>query len=156
MKCKHGETNGNKAKKIALKLFLSHRITWLDKKLLLKYAFLKNMPIKRSSLANNLKQSGRRTAIESYEFSDGDENYPHLSFAYEYGFSSWQPEIVKAKCRIEKINNSALDFLQMKIATLIVLRNIRHAVYCLISFSHGTTFSLISFPMQNLPIDTWS
>ena len=110
MECKHGETNGGKAKKIALKLFLSHRITWLDKKMLLKYAFLKNIPIKRSSLANNLKQSGRRPAIESYEFSDGDENYPHLSFAYEYGFSSWQPEIVKAKCRIEKINNSALDF----------------------------------------------
>ena len=115
--------------------------------MLLKYAFIKNMLIKRRSLPNNLKQSGRRTAIESYEFSDGDENYPHLSFAYEYGFSSWQPEIVKAKCRIEMINNSALDFLQMKIATLIVLRNIRHAVYCLISFSHGTTLSLISLPM---------
>ena len=139
MKCKHGETNGNKAKKIALKLFLSHRITWLDKKMLLKYAFLKNMPIKRSSLANNLKQSGRRTAIESYEFSDGDENYPHLSFAYEYGFSSWQPEIAKAKCRIEKIISSALDFFQMKIATLIVLRNMPHAVFFLISFTHGTT-----------------
>lgn len=107
-------------------------------------------------MANNLKQSGRRTAIESSEFSDGDENYPYLSFAYEYGFSSWQLENAKAKCRIEMINNSALDFLQMKIATLIVLRNIRHAVYCLISFSHGTTFSLIRFPMQNLPIDTWS
>ena len=79
-------------------------------KILLKYTFLKNIPIKRSSLANNLKQSGRRTAIESYEFSDGDENDPYLSFAYEYGFSSWQLENAKAKCRIEKINNSALDF----------------------------------------------
>ena len=152
MECKHGETNGGKAKKIALKLFLSHRITWLDKKMLLKCAFLNNLPIKRSSLANNLKQSGK-TAIESHEFSDGDENYPYLPFAYEYGFSSWQLENVKAKYRIEKINNSALDFLPMKIASLIVLRNIRQAVYCLISFSHGTTFSLIRFPTQNLPID---
>ena len=150
MECKHGETNRGKAKKIAPKLFLSHRITWLDKKVLLKCAFLKNLPTKRSSLVNNLKQSGK-TAIESHEFSDSDENYPYLSFAYEYGFSSWQQENAKAKCIIEKINNSALDFLQMKIATLIVLRNIRHAVY-----SHGTTFSLIRFPMQNLPIDTWS
>ena len=98
-------------------------------KMLLKYTFLKNIPIKRSSLANNLKQSGKRTAIESSEFSDGDENYPYLSFAYEYGFSSWELDNAKAKCRIEKINNSALDFLQMKIATLIVLRNIRQAVY---------------------------
>ena len=107
--CKHVETNRGKAKKIAPKLFLSHRITWLDKKVLLKCAFLKNLPIKRSSLANNLKQSGK-TAIESHEFSDGDENYPYLSFAYEYGFSSWELDNAKAKCRIEMINNSALDF----------------------------------------------
>ena len=70
--CKHGETNRGKAKKIAPKLFLSHRITWLDKKVLLKCAFLKNLPTKRSSLVNNLKQSGK-TAIESHEFSDSDE-----------------------------------------------------------------------------------
>lgn len=41
VKCKQGETNGNKAKKIAPKLFLSHRITWCAKKILLKCVFLK-------------------------------------------------------------------------------------------------------------------
>ena len=35
----------------------------------------KNMPKKRSSQASNLKQSGRKTAIESYEFSDVDANW---------------------------------------------------------------------------------
>ena len=80
-----------------------------------------------------------------------------MNIDIRYSVFSWQLENAKAKCSIEKINNSALDFLQMKIATLIVLRKIRHAVYCLISFPHGTSFRAclydLGYPGQPSPRD---
>ena len=85
----------------------------------------KNMPIKRSFLANNLNQTADRKPKVTNSPMATKTTLTYLLLMNSFSF--WQLENAKVKCRIEKINKFALDSLQTKIAALSVLRNIRHA-----------------------------
>ena len=86
---------------------------------------LQKHAIKRSFLANNLNQTADRKPKVTNSPMATKTTLTYLLLMNSFSF--WQLENAKAKCRIEKINKFALDYLQTKIAALSVLRNIRHA-----------------------------